>query len=159
MKKSTQKRSLMPLPFDPKKLKGISERLIVSHHENNYAGALKNLGKVEEELARGTSDTPALLVAGLRERELNFTNSVILHESYFGNLGGDGKSGGSIQQAISQAFGSFERWEMLFRATAMGLNGGSGWCVLDFNFHNGDLRIYSFGNHTQALPTVNHCLF
>lgn len=24
-----------PLPFDPKKLKGLSEKLLVSHHDNN----------------------------------------------------------------------------------------------------------------------------
>ena len=46
------KHAIKPLPFDPRKLHGLSERLIVSHHENNYAGALKNLNKVEEELAK-----------------------------------------------------------------------------------------------------------
>ena len=30
-----------PLPFDPAKLTGISEKLIKSHHENNYTGAVK----------------------------------------------------------------------------------------------------------------------
>src|SRR5262245_53996494 len=75
-----------PLPFDPKKLNGLSERLMVSHHENNYGGAIKNLNKVEEELARATADTPAFVVGGLKEKELAFTNSVILHELYFGNI-------------------------------------------------------------------------
>lgn len=32
-----------PLPFDPRKLTGLSERLITSHHENNYGGAMRNL--------------------------------------------------------------------------------------------------------------------
>src|SRR5689334_22269307 len=27
-----------PLPFDPTKLQGLSEKLLVSHHDNNYAG-------------------------------------------------------------------------------------------------------------------------
>src|SRR5262245_9436926 len=73
------KHPIVPLPFDPKKLKGLSERLIVSHHDNNYAGAVKNLIKVEEELARVNKDTPGFIVGGLRERELTFTNSAILH--------------------------------------------------------------------------------
>ena len=30
-----------PLVFDPKKLEGISEKMIVSHHDNNYVGAVK----------------------------------------------------------------------------------------------------------------------
>ena len=33
--------------------------------------------------------------------ELIATNSAILHEEYFGNLGGDGKASGTVQQAIS----------------------------------------------------------
>jgi superoxide dismutase, Fe-Mn family len=140
-----------PLPFDPKSLRGLSERLITSHHDNNYAGALKNLNKVEEELARVTADTPAFIVGGLKERELTFTNSVILHEQYFGNLGGSGEADGPIRKSLDESFGGFGRWEELFRATGMSLAGGSGWAVLDFNFHTGDLRTYWSGNHSQAL--------
>jgi Fe-Mn family superoxide dismutase len=149
---------LAPLPFDPKSLKGLSEKLIVSHHENNYGGAVKNLNKVQDELKAVTKDTPGFVVSGLKERELSFTNSVILHEFYFGNLGGDGKAAGRIPKAISDAFGSFGRWEELFRATGSSLAGGSGWTVLDFNFHTGDLRTYWSGNHTQALSFGNPLL-
>jgi Fe-Mn family superoxide dismutase len=141
----------VPLPFDPKKLAGLSERLLVSHHENNYGGAVRNLNKVEEELAGITKDTPGFVVAGLKERELAFTNSVILHELYFGNLGGGGKPAGAVQGAIGSAFGSFGRWEEIFRATAMSLAGGSGWALLDLGFQTGDLRVYWSGNHTQSL--------
>ena len=141
----------MPLPFDAKKLRGISERMIVSHWENNYGSAVKNLNKVEDELGRVTKDTPGFVVTGLRERELNFTNSLILHEHYFGNLGGDGKPGGAVQTALAEAFGSLARWEELFRATGASLGGGSGWTVVDWNLHRGAPRIYWSGNHTQAL--------
>ena len=58
--------TVKPLPFDPSKLRGLSERLIVSHHENNYGGAVKNLNRTEEELARVSNDTPLLLVAALK---------------------------------------------------------------------------------------------
>jgi Fe-Mn family superoxide dismutase len=143
--------TIQPLPFEPKKLRGISERMIVSHHENNYGGALKNLNKVEEELARITKDTPGFMVAGLRERELTFSNSVILHEHYFGNLGGDGRAADSIARKIADAFGTFGRFEELMRATAMSLAGGSGWAILDFDFHRSDLRIYGSGHHTQSV--------
>jgi len=79
-----------PLPFDPAKLNGISERLMRSHHENNYIGAVKNLNGVERELSAINKDTPPFLVSALRERELTFRGSKLLHEQYFGNLGGDG---------------------------------------------------------------------
>jgi Fe-Mn family superoxide dismutase len=141
----------VPLPFDPKRLPGLSEKLLVSHHDNNYAGALKNLNAVELELARTTKDTPGFLVAGLRERELSFTNSVILHERYFANLGGDGKPAGAVRDAIGATFGGFPRFEELFRATGLSLAGGSGWTILDLDFSTGDLRIYWAGNHTQSV--------
>ncbi len=145
--------AVKPLPFDPKKLRGLSERLLVSHHDNNYAGAVKNLNKVEEELSRVTADTPGFIVGGLKERELTFTNSAVLHELYFGNLGGDGRAVGPIQKDLANASGSFARWEERFRATGMSLAGGSGWTVLDLNFHTGDLRTYWSGNHTQMPAT------
>ena len=141
----------VPLPFDPKRLPGLSERLLVSHHDNNYTGAVKNLNAVELELARVSKDTPSFQVSGLRERELNFTNSVILHERYFANLGGDGKPAGAVKDAISSAFGGFPRFEEQFRATGLSLAGGSGWTILDLDFSTGDVRIYWAGNHTQAV--------
>src|SRR5512141_2428681 len=54
-----------PLSFDPAKLNGLSEKLLVSHHDNNYVGAVKSLNRLEQELARLTQDTPAF--AGVRE--------------------------------------------------------------------------------------------
>lgn len=139
-----------PLPFEPSKLKGLSERLLRSHHENNYGGAVKNLNKVEEELTRVTKDTPGYLVGGLKERELLFTNSMVLHELYFGNLGGSGRASGSIERALAKEYGSFARWEEQFRATGASLGGGSGWVILDLDFQTGALRTHWSGNHTQA---------
>jgi Fe-Mn family superoxide dismutase len=143
------KHPIVPLPFDPAKLKGLSERLLRSHHENNYGGAVKNLNKVEEELAKVNKDTPGFLVGGLKERELTFNNSMVLHELYFANLGGDGKAGNAVQAALDRSFGSFGRFEELFRAVGTSLAGGSGWAVLDHNFQTGQLAIHWSGNHTQ----------
>src|SRR5438132_8143140 len=142
--------TIKPLPFDPSKLRGLSQRLIVSHHENNYGGAVKNLNLTEEELARITKDTPPLVVAALKERELTFANSATLHELCFGNLGGDGKASGGIEGAVARTYGSFGRWEELFRLTGMGLAGGSGWVVLAWDFQRGEARSYWSGNHTQG---------
>jgi superoxide dismutase, Fe-Mn family len=140
---------VVPLPFDPKKLTGLSEKLLVSHHENNYAGAVKNLNKVEADLAGITKDTPPYLVSGLKERELTFTNSKILHELYFGNLGGDGKAAGDIKKLLEQEYGSFDRWETEFRVVGQGLGGGSGWVILAYNFQTGLVQSYWSGGHTQ----------
>ncbi len=141
----------VPLPFAPGKLTGISEKMIVSHHDNNYTAAIKNLNKVEEQLTAVNKETPGFLVAGLKERELTFTNSMILHEHYFGNLGGNGKAGGAIQQKLAASYGSFGKWEEQFRALGASLGGGSGWAIVDYNLHEGDVRAYWAGNHTQTL--------
>ena len=71
--------------------------------------------------------------------------------AYFGNLGGDGKASAGIDKALAASFGSVARWEELFRATALSLGGGSGWVVLDLNFHTGDLRTYGLTGHSQSL--------
>lgn len=142
---------IQPLPFQPTKLKNISAAMISSHHTNNYAGAIKNLNKVELELAKVNKDTPGFQVVGLRERELTYTNSMILHEAYFGNLGGDGKLSGAIDKRLAAQFGSTARWEELFRASALSLGGGSGWVILDFNYASGDLRIYGTSGHSQSV--------
>jgi Fe-Mn family superoxide dismutase len=140
-----------PLPFDASKLRGLSEKLVVSHHDNNYVGAVKNLNRVEEELARVTKDTPPFVVGGLAERALTFRNSATLHELYFANLGGDGKISGAIERTLGDAFGSAARWEEVFRATAMALAGGSGWVVLAHDLHRDAPVIGWSGGHTQVV--------
>jgi superoxide dismutase, Fe-Mn family len=145
------KHAVAKLPFDPTTLPGLSERLLVSHHDKNYAGAVKNLNQVELELGQLGKDAPGYRVAALRERELVYTNSVILHEHYFGNLGGDGKRSGALDRELASGFGSVGRFEEQFRAAALALGGGSGWVVLALNFQSQDLRIYGSGNHSQAV--------
>src|SRR6266480_4312309 len=101
-----------PLAFDPSKLKGLSEKLLRSHHENNYTGAVKALNAVEQRLdaMMKDKDLPAYVYGDLKREELVRTGSVVLHEYYFTNLGGDGKAGGKIQDLIKQWFGSYEQW-------------------------------------------------
>ena len=141
--------AIKPLPFDPTKLRGLSERLLVSHHDNNYGGAVKNLNKVEAELANVTKDTTGFIVAGLKERELTYRNSALLHELYFANLGGDGKVAGAVEPALAAAYGTLGRFEELFRATAMSLAGGSGWVVLSYDLARDGLITSWSGGHTQ----------
>ena len=153
MKALAGNHQVVPLPFRPTSLRGLSERMIVSHHDNNYGSAVKNLNRVEAELARTTADTPPFVVAALRDRELTFRNSKTLHEAYFANLGGDGKRSGRIEAALAAAYGSSARWEETFRMTGLGLGGGSGWVILALELDGGGLRTIGSGGHTQALAT------
>ena len=72
---------MKPLGCDPKHVKGMSEKLIVSHYENNYGGAVKRLNLITEQLAGLDFNTaPGFLINGLKREELIASNSVILHE-------------------------------------------------------------------------------
>jgi len=145
--------TVVPLPFKPAALNGISERMIVSHHDNNYATAVKNLNRVEQELKGINPDMPPFMIGNLRQSELTFRNSKTLHEAYFGNLGGDGKRSGAIEKALGEAYGASTTWEQHFRATCAGLGCGSGWVVLGLELETGSLRTAWSGNHTQTLAT------
>ncbi len=142
-----------PLPFDPAKLSGLSERLIRSHWENNYCGAVKALNVVERRLAAMLEepDLPPYVYGDLKREELLRTGSVRLHELYFGNVGGDGRAGETMEHILSHAFGSFSRWEADFRRTANALAGGSGWTILAAG-PNGELHNYWAWDHTSSAP-------
>ena len=144
-----------PLPFDPAKLKGISEKLIKSHWENNYVGAVKALNIVEVRLNRmlQEADLPPYLYGDLKREELMRTGSIVLHDSYFANLGGDGKAGGEILETIKQWFGSYEQWESEFKKTGNALGGGSGWTILAYNLHTGEVHNYWAADHMHNAPS------
>jgi Fe-Mn family superoxide dismutase len=141
-----------PLPFDPSKLNGLSEKLIRSHWENNYGGSVKALNAVERRLGAMLSETdlPAYVYGDLKREELLRTGSVVLHELYFANLGGDGRAGGRVADALKQWWGSRETWEAEFRRTAEALGGGSGWAVLAHNLHTGELHNYWAWDHMHG---------
>ena len=146
----------VPLPFDAAKLNGLSARLIQSHWQNNYSGAVKALNAVRSQLMRALGDesTPPYLYNWLKREQLLRTGSVILHELYFGNLGGDGKAPGDLRTRIGSAFGTFDAWESEFRQIGQGLGGGSGWVVLGYNAHLKILENYSMADHsTHAAET------
>src|SRR6266446_10761492 len=100
-----------PLPFDPKKIKGLSEKILVSHYDNNYAGAVKRLNAIVEQLAGlDYAKAPGFLINGLKREELIATNSMILHEVYFAGLGDESQPGPDLSDALARDFGSVDRW-------------------------------------------------
>jgi Fe-Mn family superoxide dismutase len=139
----------VPLPFDAKALRGISERLIQSHWENNYVGASKALNTVRSKLSQalGDGNTPPYVYTGLKREQSIRTGSVVLHELYFANLGGDGKAPADLRTSIGAAFGSYDKWESEFRKIGQGLGGGSGWVILGYNEHLRLLENYWLADH------------
>ncbi len=122
------------LGCDPKHVKGMSEKLIVSHYENNYGGAVKRLNLIAEQLAGiDFNAAPNFLINGLKCEELIATNSMILHELFFDGLGEESAPGKDLAAALTRDFGSVERWRGEFIAMGKALGGGSGWVLLSWS--------------------------
>jgi superoxide dismutase, Fe-Mn family len=144
---------IQALPFDPAALRGLSEKLLTSHHQNNYGGAVKRLNVIRAQLAAlPFSTAPGFQLNGLKREELIATNSMLLHELYFGCLGGDGKTTEpAMALALVANFGSIERWREEFVAMGKALGGGAGWVLLMFQPREGTLVNQWAADHTHAL--------
>jgi superoxide dismutase, Fe-Mn family len=126
--------AMKPLGCDPQRVKGMSERLIVGHYENNYGGAVKRLNLITEQLAGlDFSTAPNFVVNGLKREELIATNSMILHELFFDGLGDESAPGKDLAGALAHDFGSVARWQSEFIALGKALAGGSGWVLLSWS--------------------------
>ena len=146
------KYQLAPLYVRPWTLNGMSAKLIESHYENNYGGALRRLNALTEQIEQlDFSTTPPHVLNALKREELIALNSTLLHELYFACLGGDGKPTSMLRDALSQSFGSVDRWRGEFVTMAQGLGGGSGWVVLTWIPRDGRLVNQYAQDHTQSV--------
>lgn len=143
---------IVPLDLTPAELDGLSERLIASHYENNYGGAVRRLNAIAAELKRiDPATAPNFVLNGLKREELIAANSMILHEIYFGGLGGRGDPAGELATALERDFGSVARWRAEFGAMGKALGGGSGWVLLTWSPRDGKLVNQWAADHTHAL--------
>ncbi len=141
-----------PLPFDPKGITGLSEQLLVSHHDNNYTGAVKRLGAIVAAFAAlDPATAPGYTINGLKREELIAWNSMILHELYFSGLGAPSQPGAALAAALERDFGSVDRWRAEFAAMGKALGGGSGWVLLTFSHRDGRLVNQWAADHTMTL--------
>src|SRR6266852_2763891 len=125
----TMYQEITPLPVRPWTLNGLSERLIVSHYENNYGGAVRALNAVRSELAALEADAPGYRLRALKREELIAMGSVALHELYFGSLAA---------------------WRRDFVGAAQSLAGGSGWVLLTYSRRQKRLWNQIASDHSQA---------
>lgn len=144
--------SMKPLSCDPVRIKGMSERLIISHYENNYGGAVKRLNLIEEKLAElDYVNGPGFLINGLKREQLVAMNSMILHELFFDGLGEQSAPGRVLQEAITRDFGSYDRWRSEFIGMGKALGGGSGWVLLSWSPRDGKLVNQWASDHCHTL--------
>jgi Fe-Mn family superoxide dismutase len=144
-----------PLIFKPQYLNGLTEKLVVSHYENNYGGALRRLNAIEARITTlDWATAPVFEINGLKREELIAAGSVILHEIYFdalGGAGGDPTPGLGLAEAIERDFGSVGAWKAEFTAMAKAQAGGSGWTTLVWSDRLDRLINQWSADHAHAL--------
>jgi superoxide dismutase, Fe-Mn family len=115
---------MKPLACDPTKLTGLSEKLIVSHYENNYGGAVKRLNQIQEHLESiDFEKAPGFVINGLKREELIAMNSMILHEIYLSGLGATERNR-ELSDILTRDFKSVEQWQAQFSAMGKAQGGG-----------------------------------
>ena len=150
---------MKPLSCNPAKLKGLSERLVVSHYENNYGGAVKRLNAITTQLeSLDFATAPVFVINGLKREELIASNSMILHELYFDGLGAEAEPDGDLRSALVRDFGNQERWQAEFGAMGKALGGGSGWVLLTYSPRDKKLVNQWAADHTCCLAGASPIL-
>ena len=141
-----------PLPFDPKGVAGLSEKLLTSHHDNNYVGAVKRIGAIRGEFGKlDLATAPGFVINGLKREELIAWNSMILHEVYFAGLGAAAAPSPALALAVERDFGGLDKWAVEFAAMGKALGGGSGWVLLTWSPHDRRLVNTWASDHSQTL--------
>src|SRR5579883_2401402 len=144
--------AMKPLACDPNRIKGMSEKLIVSHYENNYGGAVKRLNGIATQLADlDFAAAPVFVINGLKREELIAGNSMILHELFFASRGEESEPDTAMRETLARDFGSLERWRAEFAAMGKAQGGGSGWVILAYAPHNKRLVNQWAADHTMTL--------
>lgn len=139
---------LKPLSCNPGTITGMSEKIIVSHHENNYGGAVKRLNAIEAQLAElDWATAPVFVVNGLKREQMVAMNSMLLHEVFFDSLGAS-QADTRLAAQIDKDFGGLDKWAAQFAAMGKALAGGSGWVLLAWSPRDGNLVNTWAADHT-----------
>jgi superoxide dismutase, Fe-Mn family len=114
---------------------GLSNQMLTNHF-TLYNGYVTNTNKLIEEFAelekQGKVGTPQY--AEMKRRFGWEFGGMRLHELYFGNMIKGGSTldkGSQFCSKIAEAFGSFENWEKVFKAS--GATRGIGWVILYYD--------------------------
>jgi len=110
--------TVIPIPFKPPRLRGLSEALTAHRYEIAYGRAVRRLNAVGRRLAAGETSATKAGRLRARHRELAAaTRDVVLHEVSLDSLGGEDGLGspavpadGALADAIHRDFGSIDLW-------------------------------------------------
>jgi Fe-Mn family superoxide dismutase len=113
----------------------ISEEQLRIHYEKHHQAYVNGANAILQKLDKSRKEGTDLdMKATLKELSFNIGGH-LLHSIFWGNLApagkGGGKPSGSLGDAITNEFGSFERFKKEFTQAATSVE-GSGWAALAF---------------------------
>jgi Fe-Mn family superoxide dismutase len=135
-------------PLKNKEIPGILSEKQLSDHYTLYEGYVNKTNEIwqaYETVDRSKANQTYSAFRALKSEESFALNGVKLHEAYFYNMGGKGgRPTGKIAELIERDFGSFEKWEEDFKASAIAARG---WVVLAYDLDDHRLHNYSQDAH------------
>ena len=124
--------TLPDLPYDYAALEPhISGKIMQLHHDKHHQAYVTGANTALEQLAEAC-DSGNLAAVNKLEKDLAFNvGGHVNHTVFWNNLSpeGGGAPEGELASAIDEFFGSFDKFQAHFTATALGVQ-GSGWAVL-----------------------------
>ena len=153
--------TLPDLPYDYAALEPyISGRVMELHHDRHHAAYVAGANAALEALAAARDDGD-LGAVNLWEKNLAFNvGGHTNHCVFWTNLSpaGGGRPEGELAEAIKDSFGSFEKFQAHFTATALGIQ-GSGWAVLAYDSVSGKLVVLQLFDQQGNVPVGTIPLF
>jgi len=146
--------TLPELPYDYSALEpSISGAIMELHHSKHHQAYVTGANTALAQLAEAR-DSDNLAYVNKLEKDLAFNlGGHVNHSIFWTNMspnGGD-KPTGELAAAIDDHFGSFDKFQAHFTATAMGVQ-GSGWSVLAWDSIGQRLIIVQFFDQQGNLP-------
>jgi Fe-Mn family superoxide dismutase len=122
--------AMKPLSCDPVRVRGMSEKLIVSHYENNYGGAVKRLNLIDEQLAdldyaKGPGFPHQRSSRATDRDELDDSARAVLRRTWR-----RGRTGRAAKRRHRPCFRLVRALALGIRRHGQGAGGGSGWVHL-----------------------------
>ncbi|MEK7616197.1 MAG: superoxide dismutase [Patescibacteria group bacterium] len=134
---------------------GISEKTMAIHRDKLYAGYVKKSEEIGNKLGElrksGKAEGNATFseLRALKTEETFATNGVYLHEWYFENISGEGKTEDApeLAKALEEKFGSFEDGVKYMSECGMAARG---WAILAWDTKKAKLMQYNADSHNQG---------
>lgn len=146
--------TLPELPYDYAALEPhISGKIMQLHHDKHHQAYVTGANTALQQLAEAR-DTDNLAAVNKLEKDLAFNvGGHVNHTIFWNNLSPEGgeRPEGELAAAIDEYFGSFEKFQAHFTATAMGVQ-GSGWSVLAWDVLGQRANIVQMFDQQGNLP-------